>query len=182
MSIPETMKAIVLEGHGGLEQLVWHEDWPTPRPGPGEVLIRVGACGLNNTDVNTRLAWYSKGAGDSADATWSGQSLTFPHIQGADACGVIEAVGEGISTERIGTRVLIEPCLREANGAALASPWYLGSECPGSFAEFTTVASRHAHAEIRDCAYGHRGSSREWKRQPAGRVPRGLGRALRFLR
>ena len=60
MIIPATMKAIVLEGHGGLDKLVWHEDWPTPAPGAGEVLIKVGACGLNNTDVNTRSGWYSK--------------------------------------------------------------------------------------------------------------------------
>ena len=65
MTIPSTMKAIVLEGHGGLDKLVWHEDWPTPRPGPGEVLIKVGACGMNNTDVNTRSGWYSKTVSDA---------------------------------------------------------------------------------------------------------------------
>jgi len=40
--VPQTMKAIVLEGHGGLDQLVWHDNWPVPAPGPGEVLIKVG--------------------------------------------------------------------------------------------------------------------------------------------
>mgnify|MGYP001791975332 FL=1 len=65
MTIPATMKAIVLEGHGGLDKLVWHENWPTPKPGAGEVLIRVGACGLNNTDVNTRSGWYSKTVSDA---------------------------------------------------------------------------------------------------------------------
>ncbi len=50
----KTMKAMVLTGHGGLEKYVWHEDWPMPEPGPMEALIKVGACGLNNTDVNTR--------------------------------------------------------------------------------------------------------------------------------
>ena len=49
-----TMKAFVLMGHGDLDQLVWHEDWPKPEPGPDDVLIKVRACGLNNTDVNTR--------------------------------------------------------------------------------------------------------------------------------
>ena len=47
------MKAFVLKGHGGLDQLVWEVDWPTPEPGVGEVLVRVAACGLNNTDINT---------------------------------------------------------------------------------------------------------------------------------
>ena len=44
------MKAMVLMGHGGLDRYAWHEDWPFPEPGPMEALIRVGACGLNNTD------------------------------------------------------------------------------------------------------------------------------------
>ena len=51
---------MVTMGHGGLEQMVLHEDWPTPQPGADDVLVRVGACGLNNTDVNTRSGWYSK--------------------------------------------------------------------------------------------------------------------------
>ena len=58
--IPETMRAMVTMGHGGLDQMVFHADWPTPRPGPYDVLVKVGACGLNNTDVNTRSGWYSK--------------------------------------------------------------------------------------------------------------------------
>ena len=52
------MQAVVLTGHGGLDKLVFHDDWPTPIPEADDVLIRVGACGLNNTDVNTRSAWY----------------------------------------------------------------------------------------------------------------------------
>ena len=60
MTVPETMRAVVLTGHGGLDKLDYREDWPTPVPRAGEVLVRVGACGLNNTDINTRTAWYSK--------------------------------------------------------------------------------------------------------------------------
>jgi NADPH:quinone reductase-like Zn-dependent oxidoreductase len=41
--------------------------------------------------------------------------------------------------------VLIEPCIREANGEILETPWYFGSECDGGFAEYTRVAARHAH-------------------------------------
>ena len=59
MNLPETMGAVVLTGHGGLDKLEYHRDWPTPRPVSGEVLVRVGACELNNTDINTRTAWYS---------------------------------------------------------------------------------------------------------------------------
>ncbi|WP_347400986.1 alcohol dehydrogenase family protein [Halomonas sp. YLGW01] len=116
-----------------------------PTPAPGEVLIRVAAAGVNNTDINTRLAWYSKGDGESEDASWSGQALQFPRIQGADVCGRIVAVGDEVSAERIGERVLIEPCIREGGGQRLDQPWYFGSECDGGFAEYTTVAARHAY-------------------------------------
>ena len=68
MTIPETMRAVVLTGHGGLDKLELHEDWPVPRPGPGEVLIAVGACGMNNTDINTRTAWYSKSVTEGTTA------------------------------------------------------------------------------------------------------------------
>ena len=60
MNLPETKGAVVLTGHGGLDKLEYHQDWPTPTPAAGEVLVRVAACGLNNTDINTRSAWYSK--------------------------------------------------------------------------------------------------------------------------
>jgi len=101
------MRAVVLTGHGGLDKLEYREDWPTPQPGNGEVLVRVGACGLNNTDINTRTAWYSKSvtegitdaAGkdgfdttDAAQGSWGNASVTFPRIQGADVAGVIAAV------------------------------------------------------------------------------------------
>ena len=61
MTIPTTMRAMVTMGHGGIDQMVWHENWPTPEPMANEVLVKVKACGLNNTDVNTRSGWYSKG-------------------------------------------------------------------------------------------------------------------------
>lgn len=144
MNIPEKMLGVVLTGHGGPEMLEWRDDLPVPRPGRGEVLIAVGAAGVNNTDINTRTAWYSKGDADAVDGTWSGRPLTFPRIQGADACGRIVAVGEGVDPARIGERVLIEPCLREADGQTLDVPWYFGSECDGGFAQFAKVASCHA--------------------------------------
>ena len=58
--IPETMFGVQLVGHGGPEQLVWRNDLPTPQPKAGEVLVRVSAAGVNNTDINTRLGWYAK--------------------------------------------------------------------------------------------------------------------------
>ena len=72
MSLPQTMRAMVTMGHGDLDQIVLHEDWARPEPGAGDVLIAVGACGLNNTDVNTRTGWYSKAV---SEATTGGPLL-----------------------------------------------------------------------------------------------------------
>lgn len=47
------MKAVLLTGHGGLEKLVYREDVPIPKTAKGEVLIKVGAAGVNNTDIWT---------------------------------------------------------------------------------------------------------------------------------
>ena len=174
------MKAIVLTGHGGLDKLEYHRDWPTPEPRQGEVQIRVGACGLNNTDINTRTAWYSKGVNegitdqgsergyhtaDDADGSWGSSTITFPRIQGADVAGVVSAVGQGVEKSRIGQRVLIDPWLL-ASGDWMdpARSRYLGSECDGGYAEFTTVPAENAieiKSEFSDaelatfpCAYG----------------------------
>ncbi len=144
--IPAYMKGMLLTGHGGLEQLTLNDSLPVPTPGPRDVLIKVSAAGVNNTDLNTRIGWYSKTEGDSSDATWSGKGLDFPRIQGADVCGTVVAVGTQVDANLLHKRVLIEPCLQEANGQALAQPWYFGSECDGGFAEYTVVAARHAHA------------------------------------
>ena len=139
------MRGVWLTGHGDLDKLEVRKDIPVPRPGLREVLVRVAGAGVNNTDINTRTAWYSKRGGASEDASWSGEPIRFPRIQGADVCGQIVGVGEGVSANRIGERILIEPCIREANGKNLERSWYLGSECDGGFAEYTVVASRHAY-------------------------------------
>ena len=138
------MKGVQLMGHGGLDTLVFRDDIPVPVPGPGDVLIKVSAAGVNNTDLNTRLGWYSKSDGDSSDASWSGNPIQFPRIQGADVCGHVVSVGEQVNADLLDKRVLVEPCILEAGGKVLAAPWYFGSECDGGFAEYTVVAARHA--------------------------------------
>ena len=146
MSLPSKMSGVVLTGHGGPEKLEWRDGLAAPTPGARDVVVRVSAAGVNNTDINTRTAWYSKGDAESDDASWSGKALFFPRVQGADVCGHIVAVGDQIDTARVGERVLIEPCIREADGEVLDTPWYFGSECDGGFAEYTLVAARHAYA------------------------------------
>lgn len=142
----QTMRGVVLTGHGGPEMLEWREDLPKPAPARGEALVRVRAAAVNNTDINTRVGWYSRSGAPGEDGGWTGAPLRFPRIQGIDACGVIEAVGEGVPPARIGERVLVEPCLLEAGGEPLPSPLFLGSEVDGAFADYLVVAARHAHA------------------------------------
>ncbi len=141
----ETMAGVQLIGHGGPDMLVWNDAIPVPELTGGDVLIEVAAAGVNNTDINTRIGWYSKGDGDSDDATWGGGALTFPRIQGADVTGRIVAVGAEVDAGRIGARVLVDPCFRVWNGAPVASAVYMGSECDGGFARFVRVPSVHAH-------------------------------------
>ncbi|GAA4888110.1 alcohol dehydrogenase family protein [Ferrimonas pelagia] len=142
--LPNHMLAWQLLGHGGPEQLAQNTRTPLPTLASSDVLIKVAASAVNNTDINTRTAWYSKGD-NASDASWSGEALTFPRIQGADVCGHIVAVGSAVDPGRIGQRVLIEPCLQFANGQRLTTPWYFGSECDGGFAQYTKVDHRHAH-------------------------------------
>lgn len=149
--IPRVMRGAQLIGHGGLDKLVLRDDIEVPVPGPHDVLIRVSAAGVNNTDLNTRVGWYSKSDGASDDAGWSGDAIQFPRIQGIDVCGKVVAIGERVDGKLLEKRVLIEPCLQEAGGKILPQPWFLGSECDGGFAEYTVVAARHAH--IIDSAY-----------------------------
>ena len=157
--LPKTMRAVVLTGHGGLDKLEFHTDWPAPVCGEGEVLIRVGACGLNNTDVNTRTGWYSKsvsgatgeGEGEaeseSDDAAWGGAPIAFPRIQGADVVGVVAAVGGGVDKNLSGRRVMVDTWLRDWNDPGnLEKTGYLGSERDGGYAEWLSVDACNVHA------------------------------------
>jgi NADPH:quinone reductase-like Zn-dependent oxidoreductase len=160
MPLPQTMAAVLLTGHGGLDKLEYRTDVPVPRPRTGEVLIEVAAAGVNNTDINTRIGWYSKsvttetGQGgaegyaevDDRDATWSGTALQLPRIQGADVCGRVVDVGEEVPRERVGERVLVRNMLRTPVDYRPFECWTLGSDCDGGFAQFTVAPSREVHA------------------------------------
>ncbi|MER8437229.1 alcohol dehydrogenase family protein [Mesorhizobium sp. M1312] len=149
------MSGVVLTGHGGFEKLQFKTDLPVPRPGPGEVLIKVAAAAINNTDINTRIGWYSKAvrsgtseggytgfdSSDDDDASWTGTALSFPRIQGADCCGCIVAVGEGVNDERIGERVIVRNLLRTYVDYRAWECWTFGSECDGAFAQYAKAPS-----------------------------------------
>jgi len=141
------MYGVQLVGHGGPEKLIWNEQIPVPVPAAGEVLVRVLAAGVNNTDINTRIGWYAKevsaATNDVGDAEiksggW-GAALRFPRIQGGDLCGEVVSVGEGVSGIDTGMRVT---CAINQPMPTPDSPVYfeaLGSERDGAFAEFCCV-------------------------------------------
>ncbi len=141
------MRAYLLTRHGGPDALAYREDVPTPEPGPGEVLVRVGAAGLNNTDIWTREGAYGSESDPAAASGWRrGEPMTFPRIQGADVAGTIEAVGKGIDPLRAGERVLVNPVLYGPGDEGLTDARLLGSEVDGGFAQHTVVPAENAVA------------------------------------
>ena len=89
------MKAIWFERFGAADQVLSIGDWPTPEPGPGEVLVALRATGINPSDVKKR-------AGAFPDLLDEGPVI--PHSDGA---GIITAVGSGVPASRIGERVFV---------------------------------------------------------------------------
>ncbi len=151
------MRGILLTGHGGMDKLEWRENIPVPTLSEGEVLIKVGACGLNNTDVNTRVGWYSKtaisGSDNNAqeevepdDGGWGGTSLQFPRIQGADIAGEVVEVKGSQFRHLLGETVMVDPWIRPLKHPERYNViGYLGSEIDGGFAEFTKVPGNAVH-------------------------------------
>jgi len=151
------MHAVLLTGHGGIDKLVYKTDVEVPLPKPDEVLISVKGAGINNTDINTRIGWYSKSVtsdtnqggvsgledAKSEDSSWSGKPLSFPLIQGADVYGKIAMVGSDVSPTRVGESVLVRT-MQENPYTSENSCWTLGSECNGGFAQYTAVRSSEA--------------------------------------
>lgn len=157
--IPDTMRAVVLKRHGGLDALEYEIAWPVPEPGPTQVLIKVLATGMNNTDVNTRAGWYSKSVTEAttgeayetldgtADNTWGGAGIAFPRIQGADVCGIVVAAGPDADKTLVGKRVITDNWLRDWNDPLNKhSTGYFGSEADGGYAEYTVIDHRNVAA------------------------------------
>ncbi|MDR9414592.1 MAG: alcohol dehydrogenase family protein [Spiribacter sp.] len=147
-SVPQTMSAVVLTRHGGLDALDYRNDVPVPRPGPNEVLLEVHACGMNNTDVWVREGAYGSETDPQAVSTWRrGRStLTFPRIQGTDSVGVIVAVGDGVPGARVGERVIVDFSLYNRDDDSLADIDYIGHGRDGGYAEYQCVPADNAHA------------------------------------
>lgn len=151
---PPTMNAVQLLGHGGLDQLVYSRDVPTPNPAPGEVLIDVHACGMNNTDVWVRQGAYGSDTDPTAVSSWRrGRStLEFPRIQGTDIVGRVVAVGDSVSEDRIGHRVMVDFSIynRPEGDESLADIDYIGHGRDGGYAEYVAVPSENAYEVTAD--------------------------------
>ena len=123
------MKAVVTTGNGGFDKLHYREV-PLPELGAGEVLIKVLAAGVNNTEINTRLGWYSGGG-------WH-IPTPFPFIQGTDCCGIVTQTFETADAALVGKRVLVRPCMRPDGFSSMLNMW-MGSDFDGAFAQYVKV-------------------------------------------
>jgi NADPH:quinone reductase-like Zn-dependent oxidoreductase len=149
--VKATMKAVVTKGNGGYEQLEYR-DVPIPELSEGEVLLHVLAAGVNNTEINTRLGWYSSAvttgtesltdtekekAKAKADGGWN-EATPFPFIQGTDCCGRVVAVAPGRDESLLGNRVLVRPCIRPSGFGSIENIW-MASDFDGAFAQFVKI-------------------------------------------
>jgi len=154
-----------------------------PSLAPGEVLLQVLAAGVNNTEINTRLGWYSstvttgtealsagekKNAKAKADGGWN-EATPFPFIQGTDCCGRIVAVAPGGDESTIGMRVLVRPCIRSAGWKSLENIW-LASDFDGAFAQFVKVGASEVFPV--DC---------DWSDAELGTIPCAYGTAENMI-
>ena len=98
------MKAIFFDEHGGPEVLQYG-DLDDPAPGPGEVLLAVKAASVNHIDIFVRRGM-------------PGVKVALPHVPGGDASGVVEEMGEGVTSVAVGDRVLINPSIRATSANA----------------------------------------------------------------
>lgn len=141
------MKAIVFEKHGGPDVLRYTEA-PTPTIGANEVLVRVKACALNHLDL-----WVRRGL--------PGVPIPLPHIPGSDIAGEVAEVGSGVTTVRLGQKVVLAPgvtcgkcsaCI-SGNDNRCRSFTNLGYMIDGGCAEFVKVPEVNCLAYPKNLSY-----------------------------
>jgi len=140
MDVATTMRAVQLTQHGGPEVLQLAEV-AVPIPNPGEVLVKVSAAALNNTDLWTREGEYGM---PGPRAGWRGP-LDFPRIQGADVAGYVAAVGDGVDESILGSRVVIDPAIYDLDEPDANITGLMGSERDGGYAEYVTAPANRIH-------------------------------------
>lgn len=138
------MKALFFEKHGDID-VIQYGDVPDPKPGPGEVLLRVRACAINHLDI-----WVRRG--------WPGLKLKMPHWCGADVSGEILELGKGVSGWKAGQKVVVDPGVNTTEdeftrrGEVTLSPDYfiLGEQVRGGAAEYLAVPALNLAAMPED--------------------------------
>lgn len=178
----KVMKAIVTAGNGGYDKLQCRLV-KLPALESGEVLLQVLAAGVNNTEINTRIGWYSSSvttgtedaaiveaqqATEKADGGWN-ESTPFPFIQGTDCCGRIVAVAPDGHKNTIGSRVLVRACMRQSGFGSMDNIW-MGSDFDGAFAQFVKVPAAEVFAV--DC---------NWSDAELGTIPCAYGTAENMI-
>ncbi|MFD4481688.1 zinc-binding dehydrogenase [Streptomyces sp. NPDC058471] len=143
MNTSQLMRAVRITGHGGPEVLELAEV-AVPAPEAGEVLVRVGAVALNNTDLWTREGAYGRPGDPGAKSGWRGP-IGFPRIQGADVAGRVVAVGTGVEHSLVGRRVVVDPAIYDSEGPDANPVGLMGSERDGGYAEYVTAPAERVH-------------------------------------
>jgi len=99
--------------------------------------VKVGACGINNTDIWSREGAYGRESDADAVTGWQREPMHFPRIQGADIVGRVHAVGPDMDEARVGERVIVDPTLYSGQGDGLigcgiisARPWARARSSP----------------------------------------------------
>jgi NADPH:quinone reductase-like Zn-dependent oxidoreductase len=127
------MRAVFIEQQGGPE-VVQVGEQPTPEPGPGQVLIKVGACGVNWLDILIREGRTPA-------------NIAFPRIMGSEVAGTVAALGPGVASIAEGARVAVHPylhcgtcefCLAGEESVCIRGD-ILGLMSNGGYAEYVTV-------------------------------------------
>ena len=177
-----TMMAVVTTGNGGYDKLDYRAV-PIPEPEAGEVLLRVLAAGVNNTEINTRLGWYSSSVTASTSSTanvqetsaeqrsdggWN-EATPFPFIQGTDCCGRVVTCGDGVDSGILGKRVLVRACMRPLGYDTMDNVW-MASDFDGAFAEYVKVPASEVFPV--DC---------DWSDEELATIPCAYGTAENML-
>jgi NADPH:quinone reductase-like Zn-dependent oxidoreductase len=171
-----TMKAVVTAWNGGYDKLECREVM-IPVLESGEVLLQVLAAGVNNTEINTRIGWYSSSVTTStenateklaatinSDGGWN-ETTPFPFIQGTDCCGRIVEVAPGCDESSIGSRVIVRACMRKFDFESMENIW-MGSDFDGAFAQYVKVLASEVF--VIDC---------NWSDAELGTIPCAYGTA-----
>jgi NADPH:quinone reductase-like Zn-dependent oxidoreductase len=145
--------------------------------------LQVLAAGVNNTEINTRLGWYSSAitagtedlndaemeeARSMSDGGWN-QATPFPFIQGTDCCGRVVAMAPDVDEDLLGSRVLVRPCIRPAGFESMENIW-MASDFDGAFAQFVKIDAREVFPV--DC---------DWSDAELGSIPCAYGSAENML-